>query len=143
VEGGDVLQIGRSFLVGLSSRTDAAGAEAFERLIRPFGYRVLSVPVHSCLHLKTASTALPDGSLLVNADWLDVRALREFELVKVPDGEPSAADILPIGDTVCIPAEHAETADLLRRRGFEVRSTPLSEFAKAEGGVTCLSLLFR
>jgi dimethylargininase len=140
-EGGDVLRVGRTLLVGVSCRTDPAGVRAFEDIVRRYGYRVLAVPVRGCLHLKTACTALPDGSLLVNPSWLDPGALHGFELVRVPGEEPWAADTLPLGGAVCLPAGQVRTADLLRQRGFAVRTVDLSEFAKAEGGVTCLSLL--
>jgi dimethylargininase len=141
LEGGDVLRVGRTLLVGLSSRTDSAGARALEAAVRRHGYRVVPVAVRGCLHLKTACTALPDGRLLMNPSWLDREALRGFETVAVPEGEPWAANTLPVGGAVCLAAEHVQTADLLRRCGFDVRTVDLSEFAKAEGCVTCLSLL--
>jgi len=142
LEGGDVLQVGRTLLVGLSSRTNSAGIQSLGRIVQPLGYRVIPVPVRQCLHLKSACTALPDGTLLVNPNWLEMQALRDFAFVSVPEEEPWAADILPIGKHVCVPAENARTADLIQRRGFEMETVGLSEFAKADGGVTCLSLIF-
>jgi dimethylargininase len=141
IEGGDVLRVGRLLLVGVSSRTGLEGVRAFETIVRACGYRVLAVPVRQCLHLKTACTALPDGSLLLNPSWLDGPSLPELETIPVPEGEPWGANTLTVGTTVCIAAEHVQTAELIRRRGFHVRTVPLSEFMKAEGGVTCLSLL--
>jgi dimethylargininase len=141
LEGGDVLRVGRTLFVGLSSRTDWVGLRALEAIVQPFGYRVVTVPVCGCLHLKTAVTALPDGALLVNPSWLDVEPLRGYEQIPVPDEEPWAANVLPIGENVCLAAEHPRTAELIIRRGFRVHAVELSEFAKAEGGVTCLSLL--
>jgi dimethylargininase len=142
LEGGDVLCVGRLLLVGLSARTDIAGAQALETIVKPHGYRVKTVPVSRCLHLKTACTVLPDGVLLVNPDWVDVQALAGFERIDIPDTEPWGANVLCVRGRVCAAAEHVQTAELLRRRGHDVRTVPLSEFAKAEGGVTCLSLLF-
>jgi dimethylargininase len=78
----------------------------------------------------------------VNPDWLDTPALRGFELVRVPAEEPDAANAALVGGTVCLPAAHPATADLVRRLGFTVQTVDLLEFAKAEGCVTCLSLLF-
>lgn len=141
IEGGDVLRVGRTLLIGLSSRTNSAGAQAVQGIVGQYGYQVLPVPVCGCLHLKTACTALPDGSLFLNPSWLDLRPLRRFEHVTIPESEPWAANTVLIGSTVCLAAEHVHAAGLLRQRGFEVRTTPLSEFAKAEGGATCLSLL--
>ena len=141
IEGGDVLRVERTLLVGVSSRTAPAGVQAFEDIVRRYGYRVLPVRVGRCLHLKTACTALPDGRLLVNRSWLNWQALDGFEKIPIPQAEPWAANTLRIGDAVCMAAEHEQTANVLRDRGFEVRTVPLSEFAKAEGGVTCLALL--
>ncbi len=142
IDGGDVTRVGRTLLVGESTRTNAAGAAALERIVRPHGYRVVRVPVTGCLHLKSACTALPDGRLLVNPEWIDMRALASFDTVSVPAGEPSAADVALVGEVVCMAAEHPRTARLAESLGFTVRTTPLSEFAKAEGAVTCLSLIF-
>jgi dimethylargininase len=142
MEGGDVLRVGRTLLVGVSSRTDRAGVQALEAIVLRHGYKVLRVTVRGCLHLKTACTALPDETLLVNPGWLDVAALRGFECVTVPESEPWAANIALVGGAVCLAAEHKRTAEMIHQRGLDVRTVELSEFAKAEGGVTCLSLLF-
>jgi dimethylargininase len=141
IEGGDVLRVGRMLLVGESSRTDMNGIRALEAIVGRYGYQVRRVSVRCCLHLKTACTALPDGRLLINPAWLDVEELSGFEHIAVPDVEPWGANVLCIVDTVCAAAEHAVNTELLRSRGYSVRTIPLSEFAKAEGGVTCLSLL--
>src|SRR5438132_2675828 len=122
LEGGDVLQVGRTLLVGVSARTNKAGVGALEQIVRRHGYRVVAVAVRKCLHLKTACTALPDGSLLVNPGWLDKQGLQGFELVPIPDVEPWAANTLPVGQRVCVAAAHADTAELIRRRGFAVET---------------------
>jgi dimethylargininase len=141
LEGGDVLRVGRNLLVGLSARTNRAGVQALKSIVERHGYRVLPVRVTGCLHLKTACTALPDGSLLVNPAWVDVEALKPFEQIPLPAEEPLAANTLLINGKVCMPAAYPLTADMLRSRGFDVRTISLSEFAKVEGSVTCLSLL--
>ena len=143
IEGGDVLCVGRKLLVGLSSRTNRAGVNALEAVVRRYGYEIVLVPLGHCLHLKTACTALPDQSLLINPAWFDVRALRGFELIPVPEAEPWAANVALVGNGVWVAADHVETGGVIRERGFEVHTINLSEFAKAEGGVTCLSILFR
>ena len=142
IEGGDVVRVGRTLLVGRSSRTNAAGAAALQAIVGRHGYRVVPVPVTGCLHLKSACTALPDGRLLVNREWIDIDPLAPFGMVQVPADEPSAADVALVGDIVCMADEHPRTAELVESLGFTVRTTPLSEFAKAEGAVTCLSLIF-
>lgn len=141
IDGGDVLRVGRRLLVGQSSRTNAAGIAALTVIARRHDYRVTPVPLRGCLHLKTACTALPDGHLIVNRAWIDEAALAGFELVDIPPGEPWAANVALIGETVLLAKAHRKTAELIQRLGFAVRTADLSEFAKAEGGTTCLSLL--
>lgn len=141
LEGGDVLRVGRTLLVGHSSRTNPEGAEVLQAFALRYGYTVRVVPVRGALHLKTACTALPDGRLLVNREWIDSEALSGFPLIPVPTSEPWGANLLCVGDVVCAAAHHSETVAMIRRMGFDVQTTEMSEFAKAEGGVTCLSIL--
>ena len=143
LDGGDVFRVGRVLFVGLSARTNRAGAEALRTIVRPYGYEVRPVTVRGCLHLKSACTPLPDDRLLLNPAWLDPSAVAGFKVVTVAPEEPHAADVLSIDNTVCMAAGYERTADLLRDRGFNVEEIDLSEFQKAEGAVTCLSLLFR
>jgi dimethylargininase len=142
LEGGDVLRIGRRLLVGHSSRTNAAGIAALNIIAGRFGYRVNSIPVRGSLHLKTACTALPDDRLLVNPAWLDVALLGDFDLIHVPATEPWGANLCLAGNTVLLSAAYAQTLEIVSRLGFAVQPVDISEFAKAEGGVTCLSLIF-
>jgi dimethylargininase len=140
LEGGDVLRVGRTLLVGHSRRTNRAGIDALDSIARRYGYRVISVPVSGSLHLKTACCALPDGRLLINPAWIDPSALGAFDLVTVPEAEPWAANIAIVRREVLLNAAHVQTAELVQSLGFAVRATDLREFAKAEGGITCLSL---
>jgi dimethylargininase len=141
IDGGDVFRAGRTIFAGLSQRTNEAGALALKQIAEPFGYVVQTVTPRNCLHLKSACTPLPDGRLLVNPDWVDVSKLQGIATVTIPPGEPFAADVLSIESTVCMSAAYPRTAQLLRDLGFAVETVDLSEFAKAEGGVTCLSIL--
>ncbi|HEY2762228.1 MAG TPA: arginine deiminase family protein [Pirellulales bacterium] len=144
IEGGDVLRVGKTLFVGQSSRTNRAGINAIGAIVQQFGYRVVPIAVRQCLHLKTACCALPDGRILVNPAWIDAPleiALNGFGWVKVPQQEPWGANILSLDQTVVIDSAHAWTAELIESLRFEVRRVDLSEFAKAEAGVTCLSLL--
>jgi dimethylargininase len=143
IEGGDVLRVGRTLLVGLSERTNREGVAALEAVVRRHGYVVTPVPVRQCLHLKTACTALDERRLLVNPAWLDVNSLRGFELVGVPAEEPWGANAALVGTSVCLAMAHWRTAELIGGLGFAVRTLDVSEFAKAEGGVTCMSILLR
>jgi dimethylargininase len=142
IDGGDVVRVGGMLFVGLSSRTNVAAVNRLTEIGQRFGYEVAAVRMHDCLHLKSGCTALPDDRLLINPNWVESDDLGGFELIHVPDDEPWAADVLSINGRVCMSAAFPRTADLVRSLGFEVRGIDLSEFAKAEGGVTCMSLVF-
>lgn len=141
IDGGDVVRLGRTLYVGESPRTNAAGIAALRDVVS-YAYTVIGVPVSGCLHLKTACSALPDGRLLVNREWIDVSRLPPALLLDVPSSEPWAGDVLVIGNRVIASDAFPDTARLLGRCGFEVIQVAVSEFAKVEGGVTCLSLVF-
>lgn len=143
LEGGDVLRVGRSLWVGHSRRTNRAGVEFVIAWGRRLGYQVTPVAVHGCLHLKTACSALPDGRLWVYRPWLDAAGLGVdgSHLVDVPPEEPWGANVLVVGQTVVASADCPQSIEKLTRLGYCVQGVDLSEFAKAEGGPTCLSLL--
>jgi len=142
IDGGDVLVLGRRLFVGLSNRTDPAGRQALADAVRPFGYEVVPVKVEGCLHLKTAVTAAGADVLLANPDWVDLAPFRGLETIDVAPEEPGAANVLRAGEAVVAAAGFPRTTDRLRARGLDVRTVDVSEFQKAEGGVTCKSLLF-
>ena len=86
VDGGDVLVVGRRVFIGRSSRTNEAAVGQMRQVLEPFGYTVSDTVVRSCLHLKSAVTALSDDVLLVNRDWIDPAAFEGFTFVDVdPD----------------------------------------------------------
>jgi dimethylargininase len=143
LEGGDVLRLGRTLYVGLSPRTNAEGAAALRRLAAPHGYEVLAVELRGCLHLKTGCSGLDDATVLVNPAWVDAAAFRGREVVHVDASEPWAANVLSVAGSVCVSAAFPRTAEMLAGRGYDVRAVEVTEFAKAEGGMTCMSLLFR
>src|SRR5205085_12372885 len=126
----------RALFVGESQRTNAAGIRALREAAAPFGYSVTTVPVRQCLHLKSACSALADGRFLVNADWIDVSPLPVGSLVDVPADAPWPGDVLVIDHRIIVSDAFSRTARLLAGLGFDVMPVSLSEFAKAEGGVT-------
>jgi dimethylargininase len=142
IDGGDVLAVGRTVFIGLSARTNGAGVEQMRTILRPHGYEVRAVAVTGCLHLKSAVTALADGRLLVNPDWTPPGAFPSFELVDVDPREPYAANIVRAGGELIYPAAFPRTGERLARLGFSVRTVDVGELAKAEGAVTCCSLIF-
>jgi len=142
LDGGDVLRVGRTLYVGASGRTDAAGIAQLRALVAPRGYDVVPVAVTGCLHLKSAVTEVADGVLLANRMHIDVRAFGQGKWIDVDLREPDAANGLRVGDAVLFPAAYPRTAERLRRLGILVRTVDVSELAKAEGAVTCCSLVW-
>lgn len=141
LEGGDVLRVGRTLFVGATGRTNRAGLETFTTIARRHGYDVRSVAVDGCLHLKTACTALPDGTMLINARWIDTRALAGAHLLDVASDEPDAANVVLVGERVLMSSAYPRTIEKVRAHGVHVDTVDLSEFSKAEGSATCLSIL--
>ncbi len=142
LEGGDVLRIGRTLLVGISTRTNRAGCERLREIGEPLGYRIVAVPVKGSLHLKTACTALDDHTLLINREWVETEPLSEFAMISIPHNEPWAANVLRLGARIVLSSAHPKTAEVINDRGYQLETIDLSEFAKAEAGITCLSLIF-
>jgi dimethylargininase len=143
VDGGDVLVVGRFVFAGRSTRTDDEGIRQLRDILEPFGYGVRSVDVHGCLHLKSAVTALSDDRLLVNPAWISREPFDGFELVGIDPAEPLAANVVRAGDTLVYPTGFPGTLARIERLGLQVHPVDVSELAKAEGAVTCCSIIFR
>ena len=143
IDGGDVMRIGRELFAGRSSRTNDEGISQLAALLAPYGYRVKGVEVKGCLHMKSGSSYIGRNSILINRSWVDSTEFEEFDLIDVPDTEPAAANVLLIEDAVIVPNSFPQTIATLEARGFGVRAIDVSELQKAEGGVTCTSLIFK
>jgi dimethylargininase len=141
MDGGDVLRIGRRIYVGISSRTNEAGARQLAAAAAPFGYTVECVRVSGCLHLKSAITAVNEGTVLCNPEWVSPRAFTGCEAIAVDPAEPYAGNVLRIDSSLVAASAYPRTADALRERGYDVHLVDASELAKAEAGVTCCSLI--
>ena len=133
----------RTLFVGRSSRTNEAGVEQLQSLLAPFDYRVIPVEFTGCLHLKSAVTRIADELLLANPDWVSSSPFRPLEAIPVDAREPYGANALRIAGTVVYPAQFPRTRDRMVERGLGVVSLDCSELAKAEGAVTCCSLVFQ
>lgn len=142
LDGGDVLVVGRTVFVGSSQRTNDEGINQLRRMLQRAGYAVRAVPVRGCLHLKSAVTAAATDALLINRAWVPVEAFTGLELIDVHPAEPYAANALVVGDGVIYPTAFPRTRERLERHGLRIRPVDVSELAKAEGAVTCCSLIF-
>jgi dimethylargininase len=141
-DGGDVLLVGRQLFVGRTSRTNSAGIDAIRRIVTPYAYNVTPVEVRGSLHLKSAVTAVGDNLLLMNPEWLPAEAFAAFERIEVHRDEPAAANALRIGNQVIYASMFPRTLERLQSRGLRIRSLEATEIAKAEGAMTCCSLIF-
>lgn len=142
LDGGDVLRVGRRLYVGLSSRTNPEGIGQLEALLEKWDYDVIPVPVTACLHLKSAVTQVAEQLLLINDRWVGRDCFGAMEMVAVAPAEQEGANALWVSGAVIYPAHHPQTAERLDRAGVRVVSVPSTEVAKAEGGVTCCSVVF-
>jgi dimethylargininase len=142
LEGGDVLILPDRIIVGRSGRTNAAGVSQLVAALAPLGIPVYSVPVGSSLHLLTVMTYLGQNVLLAAEDARLPAVLTDLDVVRVPPTEAYAANALAANGCVILPAGYPATAAAVRGRGFTVLPAPMSEFATADGGVTCLSVVW-
>ncbi|MGD2070751.1 MAG: arginine deiminase family protein [Gemmatimonadota bacterium] len=139
LDGGDVVRLGRRLLVGRSSRTDDAGVSALAALAEPLGYRVSGVEIGGVLHLESVCTALDDRTLLVDPGQVDPAGLGA-PVIEIDPDEPLGANAARANGALVTTAAAPRTATRLRRAGYDVRTVAISEFEKAEGAATCLSL---
>jgi dimethylargininase len=141
LDGGDVLRLGRRVVVGRSGRSNDAGIAQLAALLRPHGYTVEGVPVDGCLHLKSAVTQAAPDLVLLNPAWVDRAAFAGWRVIEVDPAEPYAANVLLIGGDAVYPGAFPRTAARLAAAGVRLATLDLSELAKAEGAVTCCSLI--
>jgi dimethylargininase len=138
LDGGDVLQAGHTVYVGRGGRTNGAGIRQLRALLAPLGRTVIAVPLGNVLHLKSAVTALPDGTFLLLPQLVPAGLFPAVRSVAEEDG----CHVVPLGgDRVLIAASAPRTAELLDDLGFAPVVVDISEFEKLEGCVTCLSVL--
>jgi dimethylargininase len=143
LDGGDILTIGKRIFVGVGGRSNDMGVRQLRAMVKSQGYTVDAAEFRGCLHLKTAATLVADDTLLINPAWTDPSQFGSLRTIEVHPDEPFAANSLRIDETVIYPAEHTRTRERLEQAGLNVRPVEIGELLKAEGSVTCLSLLVR
>lgn len=141
LDGGDVLQMGRDLFVGTGGRTSREGFDQLTAIASRFGYRTTPVDLRGCLHLKTAVTAIDEGTVLINPAYVDRGVFAAFDAIEADASEPSGANVLAINGRVHAAASSPRTHAAIDGRGYDVDVFDISEFEKAEAGMTCLSLL--
>ncbi|HEX3825588.1 MAG TPA: N(G),N(G)-dimethylarginine dimethylaminohydrolase [Mycobacteriales bacterium] len=141
LDGGDVLKVADVMYVGCGGRTNGDGVRQLRRLVAPLDARVVGVPVSKVLHLKSAVTALPDGTVVGYPPLVDDVAMFP-QFLAVP--EESGAHVVLLGqDRLLVAVDCPRSIELFRRIGYEAVEVDVSEFQKLEGCVTCLSVRLR
>ncbi len=138
LDGGDVINTPDTIFIGLSKRTNVRAIQAFSKLTSK---RVVSVAVTKGLHLKSATTFLGNNLLIIDPTRVDASKLKQFDWIEVTEEESYAGNCLALGNTVLMPAGFPNVRDKIHKHGHETIELEMSEFEKADGSVTCLSLI--
>jgi dimethylargininase len=145
LDGGDICEAGTHFFIGISDRTNEAGAAALASILAVSGYSSTFVDIRGVpgiLHLKSGIAYLSGGHLLVIDSLCRREEFRRYELLRVPFGEDYAANCIEINDQVLIAAGFPQTERLINKLGYQTIALEMSEFQKMDGGLSCLSLRF-
>lgn len=141
VDGGDLLHMGNKVFAGRSTRSNAEGLEQLGRHLEQAGLELVILPVDDCLHLKSGATAIGDQAILCNPDWVDPSGFGDVEIIEVDPGEPHGGNVVRLGDTL-LASNHPRTNQRLTEAGCDVHWVDMSELGKAEGDITCCSIIF-
>ena len=140
VDGGDILQVGDHFFVGLSNRTNREGAGQLAEILQGYGFEVSRVELSRFLHLKTGVAYLGGDDLVVAGELAEKDEFRGFDRIVVPAEEAYGANCIAINGRVLVAAGYKKAKRGIAERGYEVAELEMSEFRKLDGGLSCLSL---
>lgn len=145
LDGGDICEAHKHFFVGISERTNEAGAQQFAEIVSRYGYSSDLIDIHGTrdiLHLKSGLAYLRDGDLVVIDSLAENAAFRRYQCIRVQPEENYAANCILVNDVVLLPAGFNLLAESLNRKGYSIQTLGMSEFQKMDGGLSCLSLRF-
>jgi dimethylargininase len=142
VDGGDVLQVGNHFFIGLSERTNKEGAEQLGRILESYGNTRVTIPVGAGLHFKSSVNYVGNNTLLVTSDFADHAELSGYDKIVLEKSESYAANTLLVNEHLLMPAGFPIARKRLGLLGFKVIELETSEIAKMDGGLTCMSIRF-
>jgi dimethylargininase len=143
LDGGDVLTVGRTIFVGLSSRSNQAAIDQMQEFFFPYSYTIKGVQVSGCLHLKSAVTQVRADTLLINPAWVDKANFPGLKFIEIDPSEPYAANALMVDRAVLYQPVYPRTQARLEAAGFHPVLVDESELGKAEGALTCCALIFK
>lgn len=142
LDAGDVMMVGNRFYIGISDRSNEAGADQLIRILEKYGMTGSRVPLRDMLHLKSGLSYLELNKLLVTGEFIKHPAFSEFHRIEVDPDEAYAANSLWVNDSVLVPAGFPRTLDKIQEAGCRTLVLDVSEFQKLDGGLSCLSLRF-
>lgn len=142
IDGGDVLRVGKYIYVGHSQRTNENAVSQMRAWLEPLGYHFQFVEIRGCLHLKSAVTQVAPDTLLINPTWVARSEFVGMNCIDVDPSEPAGANALLVGDKVIYQPGYPRTYERLEKAGLQVVAVDASELAKAEGALTCCSVIF-
>jgi dimethylargininase len=142
LDGGDVLQVGNHFFIGLSQRTNKEGAAQLGRILEKLGHTWATMPVGDGLHFKSNVNYVGQNTLIVTPDFAENKELREYHKIVLDKSEAYAANTLLVNDYLLTPAGFPAVSKRLEGLGFDIIELETSEMRKMDGGLTCLSIRF-
>lgn len=142
VDAGDILMVGDHYYIGLSGRTNGAGAHQLIRILENYGMTGSIIELEHVLHLKTGVAYLEHNNLIVSGEFVNKPEFAGFNKIVVPDEEAYAANCIWVNGTVLVPAGYPITTCKIADLGYAVVEIEMTEFQKLDGGLSCLSLRF-
>lgn len=142
VEAGDIMMVGSHFYIGLSARTNKAGAKALIGFLETHGMTGSVVTLEKVLHLKTGVSYLENNSMLACGEFLTKEEFSGFNLIEIEQDEAYAANCIWVNGTVLVPAGFPKAQAAIEKAGYKTIPLDMSEFEKIDGGLSCLSLRF-
>ena len=142
VEPGDIMMVGNDFYIGISKRTNRAGAEQMASILRKYGHTATLVELKEMFHLKTGVNYLENNNLLVAGEFIDNPLFKDFNKVEIPEDEMYAANCVWVNDYVLVPEGYPKVKKIVEDMGYEPIVLGVSELRKTNGGLSCISLRF-
>jgi dimethylargininase len=142
LEAGDVMMVNDHYFIGLSERTNKAGAQQLIAILEKYKMTGSVVKLEKVLHLKTGVAYLEDNTMLACGEFISKPEFKDFNIIEIPEEESYAANCIRVNDKVIIPKGFPKTEGIIRSAGFEILEVDVSEFRKLDGGLSCLSLRF-
>ncbi len=143
MDGGDILLTGKTIYVGISTRSNTSAIQQMQTILKQFGYQVKGITVKDCLHLKSAVTQVAENTILINPAWIDKAEFAGYQVIEVHPTEMYGANAVQVGESLLYQPSFPETRVRLEAVGLNLVLVDASELGKAEGALTCCSLIFK